>query len=252
MGMGALALLLAAGQNTLGFIAFLAVVMGAFALRDLAGQDLFPRIAVIGMDMLGILIRADQVALDTGITAVLDGMDMAVVLLQTADKDRFFGIAGIGVDVAFALFQGADQNLFLRIAFIPVDVQLALGQRADQLAVLIAVIIVLMSDRLGALLCIGTREDTLRIGLRLNAPLQRAENQGRHEDRQNQKHKKPDNTSLMLPDHSVHIRFIHNQILPFPRFKKKNRCEIRNSNDLKSNNSNTVIPNIQVIRPVKP
>ena len=177
--------------------------------------------------------------------------DMASNGAHTASVLIGWGIAGIGMDVALALFQGADQNLFLRIALIPVDVQLALGQRADQLAVLVAVVVVLMRNRLGTLLGIRAREDTLRIGLRLNAPLQRAENQGRHEDRQNQKHKKPDNTSLMLPDHSVQIRFIHNQILPFPRFKKKNRCEIRNSN-LKSNNSNTVIPNIQGITPVKP
>ena len=268
------ALLLAAGKNALRFIALLIMMVGTFALGNLAGQDLFPRIAVIVMDMLGILICADQFALYAGIAAVLCRMNMAVILLQTADEDlffrvagirvgmpevlfltagqdRFLGVAGIGVNVSFALFLGADQNLFLRIAFIPVDVQLTLGQRADQLAVLVAVVIVLMRNRLGTLLGIRTREDTLRIGLRLNAPLQRAENQGRHEDRQNQKHKKPDDTSLMLPDHSVQIRFIHNQILPFPRFKKKNRCEIRNSNDLKSNNSNTVIPNIQVIRPVK-
>jgi hypothetical protein len=199
-------------------IAFIAVTVGTFALRNPAGQDLFPEIAVIGMFMLGIFIRADQVTLNVGIAAIFNGMDMAVVLFQRANENRLFGIAGIGMNVAVILFQSADQNSFLRlgIAFIGVRVEVTLGQRADENAVFIAVIIMMMGNGFSPFLGIRAFKDTLGISLRLNALLQRAENQSRHKDSQNQEHPNPKDAFLMLPYHSVQSRFVHNPILPFP------------------------------------
>ena len=206
---GAFALFHTAGENALGLIAFIAVVMGAFALRNPAGQDIVPGIAVIGMLVLGVFVRADQVTPFKGIAAVFNGMDMAGALFKGADENRLVNIAGIGMNVAVILFQSADQNLFFPAAFIGVDMNVALGQRADQDAVFIAVIVMVVGNGLGAFPGIGAGKDALGIGLRVHRFMHHSEYQDCQNSRAKDQKPQPFCIVRMFPDHSFHSRFFH-------------------------------------------